>query len=307
MSGLRVPAIRRPDVSIVVVTYNSGDVVSHAVRTLLERTEACYELILVDNGSDDSTPALIQQVENATVVLNPRNYGFSVANNQGAARARGRHVFFLNPDVFVNPGWLPPLLRLIDADGRTGAVGPMVLSPDGSLQFAGALLSRSGSTACYGDGDRPDRSEYRVSRVVDYLGGGCLLVRRRAFNEVGGFDPAYGLLYSEDVDLCLALAARDYRSIYEPSSSVIHERGMPSAALSLQAQRNRALLEQRWRRVLAARPLAPLETSRRRMLAAREAPAVAAADREVVDPLLQAWLGSASDTEQLMSTASRGK
>ncbi len=290
MSALRIPVVRRPDVSIVIVTYNTGEVLGQTLQALLENTEPCYELIVVDNGSDDGTPALLQEVESATIVLNARNHGFGVANNQGAAIARGLCVFFMNPDVFVNAGWLPPLLQRIQADERVGAVGPMVLSPDGSLQCAGALLSQSGSTACYGDGDRPERPEYRFPRVVDYLGGGCLLVRRRAFNEVGGFDPAFGLLYFEDADLCLALADHDYRSVYEPASSVTHMRGEPGAALSLLALRNRGLFEQRWRRVLASRPLSPLDASPRRLVAARDAPSVAAAHSKLHDPLLQKTL-----------------
>ena len=277
MSELRIPALRRPDVSIVIVTYNAGEVLSQALRALLENTEPCYELIVVDNGSDDGTPSRLREVESATIVLNTRNYGFGAANNQGAAHARGRYVVFLNQDVFVHPGWLRPLVEQIEADERVGAVGPMLLNPDGSLQCAGALLSRSGSTACYGDGDRPDRPEYRFARVVDYLAGACLLVRRGAFTDVGGFDPAYGLAYFEDADLCLTLAARGYRSVYEPRSSVTHLRGKPGAELSLLALRNCALFERRWRRVLASRPLSPLAASRRRTLAARDAPAVATA------------------------------
>ena len=112
-----------------------------------------------------------------------------------------------------------------------GAVGPMLLNPDGSLQCAGALLSRSGVTACYGEGDQPERAEYQFARVVDYLAGACLLVRRRAFNDVGGFDRRYGLAYFEDADLCLALAERGYRSVYEPRSRVTHLRGTPCEAL----------------------------------------------------------------------------
>jgi GT2 family glycosyltransferase len=276
VSALRLPALRRPDVSVVIVTYNAGEVLDPALRALLENTEPCYELILVDNGSDDGTPARLREVESATIVLNRLNYGFGAANNLGAAHARGRYVVFLNQDVFVHPGWLPPLVEQIEADEQVGAVGPMLLNPDGSLQCAGALLSRSGSAACYGDGDDPDQPEYADARVADFLAGACLLVRRRAFNDVGGFDPAYGLAYFEDADLCLALAAQGYRSVYEPASRVTHLRGKPRADVLQLALRNRALFERRWRRVLAARPLAPLAASPRRTSAARDAPALAA-------------------------------
>jgi GT2 family glycosyltransferase len=276
MSGFRVPAVRRPDVTVVIVTRDGGEVLPQALQALLENTEPCYELIAIDNGSSDGTSSLLRQVENATVVLNPRNVGFGAANNQGAAHARGLCVVFLNQDAFVDPGWLPPLVQRVEADERVGAVGPMLLNPDGSLQCAGALLSRSGSVACYGDGESPEEHEYRFTRPVDVLAGACLLVRRRAFEEIGGFDAAYGLGYFEDADLCLALAARGYRCIYEPRSRVTHVRGRPGEALLELALRNRALFEQRWRRVLASRPLSPLAASRRRTLGARDAPVVTA-------------------------------
>jgi hypothetical protein len=148
------------------------------------------------------------------------------------------------------------------------------------------LLSRSGSVACYGEGDSPEQREYRLARVVDFLAGACLLVRRRAFDEVGGFDPAYGLGYFEDADLCLTLTASGYRCVYEPASRVTHLRGRPGEAMLGLAVRNRALFERRWRGVLASRPLSPLRASRRRTLGARDAPALVAADPQHPDPLL---------------------
>jgi GT2 family glycosyltransferase len=280
MSRFTCPRVDRPDVSIVIVSYNAGDVLSQALEALLRNTGPCYELILVENGSADGTPALVRQVENAATVLNTRNVGFGVGSNQGAARARGRYVLFLNQDVFVAQGWLPPLRAQMEANPRVGAVGPKLISPDGSLQCAGALLTRSGGAYCHGALDSPEQLAYGFARVVDYLAGACLLVRRAAFEDIGGFDPAYGLAYYEDADLCLALAANGYRSVYEPASSVTHVQGSPSGSVLEGAVRNRALFERRWRRALASRPLFPLGTSPRRTLAALEAPAAAAEDRD---------------------------
>ena len=110
---------------------------------------------------------------------------------------------------------VPPLAERLDSHSRVGAVGPMLLNPDGSLQCAGAIVFRSGATACYGEGDDPERAGYQFARVVDYVPGACLLIRRRAFEDTGGFDGRYGLAYFEDADLGLALADRGYRSMYE--------------------------------------------------------------------------------------------
>jgi GT2 family glycosyltransferase len=254
---VNVPTVSHPDVSIIIVTYEGAEVVETALRALLDNTEPCYELILIDNGSSDRTPTLLRQVGNATVVLNERNTGFGAANNDGADRTRGRYVLFLNQDAFVHRGWLPPLLERIESDDAIGAVGPMLLNPDGSLQCAGAMIFRTGDTRCYGVGDDPELPEYGLARDVDYLSGACLLTRRSAFNDIGGFNPAYGLAYFEDADLCLSLATRGYRSVYEPRSRITHVRGRPSDALLELAARNRTLFERRWREVLASRPLPP--------------------------------------------------
>lgn len=275
MPEVRFPVVERPVVSVVMVTHNAADWARRALQALLEHTEPCYELIVVDNASRDGTAELpARELEGATLVLNDRNRGFGPANNQGAAHAVGRHLLFLNNDALVRRGWLPPLLERIDSDDRIGAVGPRLLNLDGSLQIAGALLARSGSTLEHGYGDDADAPEYRFARDVDYLSGACLLVRRSAFNEVGGFDAAYGLAYFEDADLCLSLAALGYRVVYEPRSSVTHVRGASPRgdAFATLAPRNRSLFRRRWSHVLASRPLSPLAPSRRRTLAARDAP-----------------------------------
>ena len=278
MSRLRFPSPPRPEVSIVVVSYGGFAWTRRCLRALLDHTEPWYELIFVDNPTGEGSAGfLADEVENALLLFNPVNVGFSAACNQGAAHATGRHLLFLNNDVLVHAGWLPPLLAELAAHPDIGAAGPRFLNLDGSLQEAGALLSRGGSTLAYGAGDDPERPEYRFPRQVDYLSAACLLVRRSAFCNIGGFDAGYGLVYFEDCDLCLSLAARGWRTVYEPRSLVTHVRDAAGGSVSLRglALRNRSRFEERWRPVLAARPFPPLAGNRWRRLAARDACATA--------------------------------
>jgi GT2 family glycosyltransferase len=278
---LEFPPVERPLVSIVILTYNDLRWISRTLQACLDNTDPCYELIVVDNGSTDGTAEfLTTETRGARVVLNDRNYGFGTGNNIGAGYASGRYLFFLNADAFVHPDWLPPLLATLDADENVAAVGPRLLNLDGSLQLAGALLTRAGATVVYGDGDDPGRPEYSFVRDVDFSGA-CLLFRRSAFNEVGGFDPAFGLIYFEDADLCLALWERGYRVVYEPRSSLTHVGGgggEPGPRVLQLASRNRSLFERRWRAVLASYPLAPL-IGERRLIAARD---IRSSDRVLV-------------------------
>jgi GT2 family glycosyltransferase len=111
MTRLEVPEVETPTVSVVVVTYGNGDTVISALESLAANTHPCYELIVIDNASSDGTGALLEdRLVGATVVVNEENLGFASGSNQGAALASGRYLCFLNPDAFVEPGWLPPLL-----------------------------------------------------------------------------------------------------------------------------------------------------------------------------------------------------
>ncbi|MDX6554742.1 MAG: hypothetical protein QOD86_937, partial [Miltoncostaeaceae bacterium] len=269
---LLIPPTARPQASVVVVTFGAWGWAERAFRALVEHTWEPYELIVVDNGSG---PGLLRRLEEsvsgARVIRNPGNVGFGPACNQGAAAARGRHLVFLNSDALVTPGWLGPLMAR--AEAGAGAVGPMLLNLDGSLQEAGAAVWRGGETDQTGAGDDPGLPEHGFPRVVDYVSGACMAVRRAAFEAVGGFDPAYAPAYSEDVDLCFALAARGMPAVYEPRSRVVHARGASSPkerALAL-VLRNRAIFRSRWRSRLAGRPELPVPLERRDLLALRDA------------------------------------
>lgn len=253
---IRFPEVARPDVTVVMLTYNRWDLTKEALRLLAEVTEPRYEVVIVDNASTDGTRDELDSVTGARILRNPRNLGFGPANNQGAAMARGRYLLLLNSDAWVRPGWLQPLLDVVEADAGVAAVAPKLLYPDGRLQEAGSILWRDARVRQYGDGDVPNRPEYNFARTVDYASAACLLVRRSAFISVGGFDPRFAPVYYEDVDLCLALGAGPGRVVYQPRSVVEHVRGASSsgAVQTTRIERNRRLVRARWRDLLDRRP-----------------------------------------------------
>jgi O-antigen biosynthesis protein len=253
---IRFPEVVRPDVTVVMLTYNRWDLTKEALRLLAESTEPRYEVVIVDNASTDGTLDELAHVSGARILRNPRNLGFGPATNQGAAMARGRYLLLLNSDAWVRPGWLEPLIDVADADAGVAAVASKLLYPDGRLQEAGSIVWRDGRVRQYGDGDVPNRPEYNFRRTVDYASAACLLVRRSAFIAVGGFDPRFAPVYCEDVDLCLALAAGPGCVVYQPRSVVEHVRGASSTGgvQSTRIERNRRLLRARWRVVLDRRP-----------------------------------------------------
>lgn len=264
--------------SIVTVSYGAHELAHESVEALVEHTDACYELIVVDNASPDGTgKRLAQTLEGAQVLLNEENMGFGRAANQGAEAACAPLVCHLNSDAMVQPGWLPPLLDVLAHDATVGAVVPMVLNRDGTIQEAGSVVDSTGWALALGADDDAGLLEHRFRRQIDFGSAACMLLRRRDFLAVGGFSPAYGAGYYEDVDLCFRLAERDLRTVYEPRSRIVHVRFGSSGEerASRLVHENRLTFYKRWHRRLERRPaVTDLAGSARRQLVARDADAL---------------------------------
>ena len=278
MSKLVFPAVSRPAVSIAMVTYGAERWVRRALGAILDHTEPCYEVILVDNASPRGMIRRLQtEIENVRLVFNETNRGFGPANNQAATLAAAPLLVFLNSDALVHEGWLSLLQERLESAPDAGAVAPRLLNLDGTLQEAGALLFGNGYTQFVGFGDDPGKPSYRFPRELDYASAACMLVRRRAFFEVGGFAAEYAPAYYEDVDFCLELRRRGYRTLYEPRAVVTHVRGAsgnPELARRLWL-RNHPIFFARWKEFLAGRPEhTPEDGNPRLQAAARDAPAL---------------------------------
>jgi GT2 family glycosyltransferase len=244
--------------------------VARALDALRRSTSEPYEVILIDNGGaeDRSIPA-DARVE---IIRNDANVGFGPGSNQGAAQARADVLCFLNTDAFVETGWLPPILDRL-ADDRVGAVVPLKLNVDGSVQEAGAFVTREAHAYVFGDGDDADAPQHNFARDLDFGSAACMLVTRRRFESTGGFDPGYRLSYFEDADFCFRLREDALRVVLEPRSRVTHVRTVSTDAASLADiySANREVFLSRWRAAIEERPgLNQLQNDPRSRLAARD-------------------------------------
>jgi GT2 family glycosyltransferase len=276
LTTVTLPEATEPLVSVVMVTHGGGETALGAVEALIENTDAPFELIVVDNASADGTAALLEErLVGATIVANEGNVGFAPASNQGAALASGRYLCFLNPDAFVQPGWLPPLLEAFERDESVGAAAPLFLHPDGRVQEAGSAVDSTGAALSIGDGGDPSAFEHRFRRTIDYGSAACLLVPTDLFREVDGFDPAYTPAYYEDADLCFKLHERGRSTVYEPGSRVVHVRGGESRQARGLMRINRRTFAERWAsRLELRRPLSAERKNARIVLAHRDAEAL---------------------------------
>ncbi|HET6284037.1 MAG TPA: glycosyltransferase family 2 protein, partial [Polyangia bacterium] len=132
------PAPPAPRVSIIVPVHGHWAYTWKCLMAIVEATrDVSHEVIVVDNGSTDETPAALALLEGVRFLRNEDNRGYAAACNQGAAVARGPHLVFLNNDTEPRPGWARAMLAVMDADPHIAAVAPRLVFPDGTIQHAG--------------------------------------------------------------------------------------------------------------------------------------------------------------------------
>lgn len=239
--------------SLVIPLYNRADLTAACLLSLAEHTDpSLYEVVLVDNGSRDGTADLLANLEgDLQVITNAVNRGFAVACNQGARAARGQHLVFVNNDIEAQPGWLEPLLRILDTEPDVAVVGARLLFPDGSLQHGGVVTFVDTETgldvaaAHFPYRCAADTPPAHQRRDMDVVTGAVMAVRRAAFDAAGGFDEGYWN-GNEDVDLCLSVLALGGRVVYEPTSTLIHHESQSGPERFSHVGQNIERLVSRW-------------------------------------------------------------
>lgn len=236
------PAIARDGgVSVVVVSYNTRDLLERCLLSVQAQPELGVHTIVVDNGSGDGSTELVRE-RFASVQLHElrENVGFARANNVGFEHCRGDYVLLLNSDAFLEPGALGELLAAAARHPRAGAVGARLHNVDGTLQRSAWPFPRGGRLMLEAVGlHRPLRRlgliedlgtwEHDEERCVDFVIGACLLLRMDAVAEVGGFDEAFWL-YGEEADLQRRMAARGWEVVFTPAAVATHVGGASSGA-----------------------------------------------------------------------------
>lgn len=228
-----------------------------------------HEIIFVDDGSTDGTPAWLEQLPPPLfrVVRHERNLGYAAANNRAAALARGESLVLLNNDLVLTPGWLEPMLAAHTQLGpRAGLIGNIQLDArTGAVDHVGLVVNETGKPVH--ERARPCRVEtaFAPVRRVPAVTGACLLVSRALWRELGGFDEAF-LNGGEDIDLCFrARAAGRVNAV--ALRSVVRHHISASPGRKRRDEQNSYLLAQRWGRELVAAATAGTRTWCRTFLA----------------------------------------
>lgn len=229
-----------PELSILIVSYDSLTDLARCLPTIRTQDYTNYEVVVVDNHGHDGVAEFVATHDSAVrVVSNPTNSGYAGGNDLGLQHVRGQWVLFLNPDTELHAGFLTTLL----STARThpdAFITPKLLNPDGAtVNACGNQMHYTGITTCRGLNEPAEA--YKGLQTVSLLSGAAFTAPTNALQQLGGFDESY-FMYFEDTDLSLRARLRGYRLLCQADAVAVHHYrlGM-SPAKFYYLERNRLL------------------------------------------------------------------
>ena len=221
-----------PAVSLIIPTRNAAQLVKQAVASILSKTDyPNYEILIVDNGSDDPEALAYLEAacsEDARVKVIPYNapFNYSAINNHAVDRSSGEIIGLLNNDVeAINRDWLSEMVSQAARPG-IGAVGAMLYYPLNTVQHAGVILGLGGVAGHpfkeFPRGDQGQKNRMRLVQNYSAVTAACLLIRKDRFLEVGGLNEKELAIAFNDVDLCCKLVKAGYRNLWTPYAEFYH-------------------------------------------------------------------------------------
>ena len=251
----------KPVVSIIIPVYNQYIYTYKCLLSIAKYTDIPFEVIIGDDLSTDGTKYLGDYVDNIIINKNSNNLRFLKNCNNAAKRARGKYILFLNNDTQVTKNWLSSLVDLIESDKTIGMVGSKLVFPNGMLQEAGGIIFNDGSACNYGKFDDPSKPQYNYVRDVDYISGASIMISKKLWDEIGGFDVNFAPAYCEDSDLAFEVRKKGYRVVYQPKSVVVHFEGISNgtdtgntSSLKHYQIKNTIRLKEKWNNELKNHP-----------------------------------------------------
>lgn len=210
--------------SVIIVNYKTPELTRRCIESIFAVHREGVEVIVVDNHSQDNSKALVTSLFPEVVWIdNPENDGFGRANNFGASQAKGEYLLLLNSDMLLLEDTVGKCLSYMESHPETGALGCKLLNEDGSFQ----------KSAYHYVGDY--MGVLKNNLIVDYIFkpvpgkikavmGAFMLIPKKVFDEVKGFDPDF-FMYAEELDLCRRIEAKGYKIVYFEEATAIHKHG----------------------------------------------------------------------------------
>lgn len=235
------------DLSIITISYNTREIMQDCLNSILKHTHGLnFEIIVVENGSTDGSLPMLRDFakkhSEVTLVDAKANIGFGRGNNLGAQKAAGEYLLFLNSDTLIFDNALEVVIEKIKKHPEVGAYSCRLLNADKSFQPSGGHFPTFGNVFAWQSGlddlpllsslissFHPKRSQYDRNHQMDWVTGAFMMVQKKVFDQVDGFDEKI-FMYTEEMELCFRLAKLGYKTYYTNSPAIIHLGGASSGS-----------------------------------------------------------------------------
>jgi GT2 family glycosyltransferase len=250
-----LPTSARPRASILIPADRNAELLARCLESVARNAGPVpFELIVVLNASSESVIGLVRErVDGVQVLESDVNRGVGGAYNLARDAANGEFIVLLHDDAEVWPGWLEWLVKAAEECPEAGAVGSRAFNANGTLQAAGSIVWRDGTTRPIGAGERADSSAYAERRAVDFCGSVSLLVRAETWDAVDGLDERFYPASYVDVDLCMKVRQHGQVVLCEPRSQITHYRWGVEMSRTYRhwlARHNQKRFAEKWQAVL---------------------------------------------------------
>ncbi|MBK8846731.1 MAG: glycosyltransferase family 2 protein [Bacteroidetes bacterium] len=219
--------------AIVILNYNTVDYFDKFLPRVIQTCEGIADVIVADNASSDNSVSHVKShYPQVKVLCSNQNYGFAGGYNFFLKGLEYEYIVLLNTDVEVTDNWLQPMLQLIEQNKQVAAVQPKILSHNNKSDFefagaAGGFIDKYGFPFCCGrifETVETDHGQYDKNREIFWATGACMLIRKKLFDQLGGFDQDF-FAHMEEIDLCWRMQNAGYQIYYCSASTVYHVGG----------------------------------------------------------------------------------
>lgn len=225
-----------PDISFITICYNGFKDTCELIESLQDKIHSVsYEIIVVDNASREDEAAKIRKLYPSVVAIRSNeNGGFSAGNNVGIRAAKGKYMFFINNDTYIESDKIAYLIERLESHPQIGGVSPKIrfAFPPQHIQYAGFTpLSRITLRNNMLGFDCPDNGTFDTPHPTPYLHGAAMMIKREVI-EKAGMMPELFFLYYEELDWSTSMTRAGYELWYDPRCTVFHKESQSTGQLS---------------------------------------------------------------------------
>lgn len=243
--------------AVVIPVYNHWSATERCIRSMLQTPDASgVDIIVINDGSTDSTLENLLRYPSVNVINTPRNMGFTKACNYGFKQLENYDfLYLLNNDTEVQDGFISNAMKVMERNEQVALVGSALHFSNGMLQECGGIIWKDGTGNNFGRDQSPGTLKFRFARPVDYCSGAGVLIKNNLLRSVDYFDDVYAPAYYEDVDLAFKFRKAGYQVWVAPNSRIIHHEGVShgtdiSVGIKSYQEINRTTFVSKWEREL---------------------------------------------------------